>query len=361
MRGSQYPMCKFLIEQGARKDAVDFSHRYPLAYHQTGSVSHTPIDFDVIRSCFEHLDYTDGHNRLDPSWATFLMQTVYESDGMYNVIESHEGKKIHPKVRSTCQSLLDVFGTDIKENLNMPIVELVWFMGGSLMFLEWFMISTNSEALTIRRDTGWSPLFCLVLRPDPYQNLPDEEGDAYRNLTKEKIKYLIRRGASLHYAEDGYTVTARAMSEARTFFLWREVLQELGIDIQAFMEEETEQKCFQSHNWATGLLVLLFRDSFLPRWTEERYEWDEFRYCSRCGSQMQPLWEYYLEFLHLERLQLGDRSYEHHYGTSRLLSTLNTLNYISFRDLCGHCREARRLTIDIQILTSSMPGSFGSS
>ena len=260
---------------------------------------------DVIRSCLENLDFADdpmaeGSNRL--AWTFFCTSVIFESDEMYKIIQSNEGERIYPQEPSLCQLLLDVFGSDIKKNLNVDIIQRIWKWSDSLLLLKWFMSSTNSEALTIHRDTGWSPIFVLLRDFDnsisywPYSMKNFTHEDAYLYLPKEKIKFLVEKGASLHYTEDGVSLTTIAMRYARTFYLWCELLQELEIDIQGFLEEEPEQRPLGDRVWSKTTTLAFFQESMRNKPRIGIFGWD-FKYysCSRCDSDIPSFWKFYLD------------------------------------------------------------------
>lgn len=280
----------------------------PLNYHALFIASSRPIDFDVIRPCLEYLDFADDPVTLDEiglAWWFFIWSTRFESDEMYTIVKSNEGEKIYPRKDSTCQLLLDAFGSDIRDNLTDFKIERIWVYARSLLFLKWFMNSTHSEALTIRRDTGWSPIWALLNFSYGFTILNHQ---AQYDLTKQKIKFLIERGASLHYSKYGETLTTSAMKNAEMFYLWREVLQELEIDIPIFLEEEAEQISLQNRGWSPKHIVALFQASTFSKSERSRFEWDEYHRCLRCGSRIKTFWQFYLEYFQRKYSGLGGRT-----------------------------------------------------
>jgi hypothetical protein len=243
----------------------------------------------------------------DSTWTIFTYSPINELDEMYNIIESNEGERIYPKGDSICQSLLDVFGSDIRENLNMKVIEGMWIGASPLSFLRWFMASTGSENLTIQRATGWSPIRSLMWTQDSLnRSFPYWSG---RDLAKDKIKFLARKGASLHYKENDISLTRKAMYEAATFYLWCEILQELEIDIPSFFEEEIVQSPQQYEGWDNEGLTKLFRGWKFYLLNEDEYEWDSRSYCSNCECKLETFWHYYLR--EFQRVYCTERSRDH--------------------------------------------------
>lgn len=238
------------------------------------------------------MDYDDDQSKS--LMTLFCLHTYSESDEMYNVIQSNEGEKIYPRIKSTCQLMLDIYGSEIRESLTWGYIRNIWMASGSLLFLRWLM-TLDSEAFTIDRDTAWWIIVTLLLAPS-FRSPKSPLYNSYARLdsTKEKIKFLVERGTSLHHVEDGETLTSRAMTDAAAFHLWCDVLQELKIDLHAFFEEEAEQNLFQMPTWNKRTYLALFRESALHKSDRDKFEWDDGHYCLRCESLLLTFWEYYL-------------------------------------------------------------------
>ena len=109
------------------------------------------------------------------------------------------------------------------------------------------------------------------------------------------IRALAIRGANLHLVGrcwsqivDGKTdetPTSLAMRHSYQFFVWREVLKELGQDLEVFVKEELQQFPLVLAGWAEDTLLALFAYEFEP--CDLRAE-DQ---CAKCMNHM------YLEVL----------------------------------------------------------------
>lgn len=274
-------------------------------YGPNSSTPHSPPDLNVIRACLDCLDFITVNGEyseiMGNLWRFYCFSAYRESDEFYNIVESDEGETIHPRKSSVCQLVLDVLGSNIRENLIYGRIERLWSFSNSLLFLKWFMASTNSEALTIHRDTGWSPIAFMMYRL-PYHSFRDPDLDP--GVAKDKVKFLANKGASLHHVTKIESPTARAMRSCCSFYLWCEILEELGIDFESFVEEEIGQGFLQKEGWSKTTLMDLFRDSIhrnllqksnLQKSNEDEFWWDAYNRCSSCGSPTQTFWELYLE------------------------------------------------------------------
>ena len=270
------------------------THSSPIFLHNISANYNKSTDMKLIRAFFEFFDFSENGDRGSSSYESWLFlcsSAGLESDEMYNVIESDEGEKIYPKYESVCQSLIDAFGSDIRKTLAKSDISAIWHFSRSLLFLKWFMASTGSEALTIDRDTLWSPITSLLMDWNSDFNYNKFSFD----LTKEKIKFLEEKGASLHYTKWPESLTSGAMKHAITFKLWREILEELGIDIQTFTKEEIDKGPLHQKGWSEGTLMNLFREPKLKNSNEDLSEWDEIDHCSKCGSRKPTFWDLYRE------------------------------------------------------------------
>lgn len=226
----------------------------------------------------------------------FYLNTYSELNKMYKVIQSNEGEKIYPCRESTCQLILGIYGSYIRENLTSEIIHDIWLASGSLLFLKWVMTSANSEAFTIHRDTGWQVIKSLLSAQSLYSVMPPYDAFARFDSSKEKIKFLVERDASFHHIEDRTTLTSIAMRSAAGIHLWCYVLQELKIDIHAFLEEEADQNTLRLPYWNSKTSLAFFLKSTLLQPNRDRFEWDNVRHCLRCGSRLLTFWEYYVGF-----------------------------------------------------------------
>ena len=112
------------------KNLLLINHRLPVTYHCVLPGLFPLVDLDVIRTFIECLDFSVGYHDdedllVDQSWKFFTLSTSFESDEAYEVVDTKEGEKIIPRKNSICQLLLDVFGSDIRKNLDSETVDLV--------------------------------------------------------------------------------------------------------------------------------------------------------------------------------------------------------------------------------------------
>lgn len=300
--------------------------------------SHEPIDNDFIRTFFECFEFGvhdgDEDSDLGHSWMFFVLSAGNESDEMYDVIESEEGENFYPKGSSICRSLLDVFGSDIRENLNISLIKHIWLFASSLLFLQWFMASTDSEALAIHKATGRSPIPFIISGMESFLT----NRAFFFNVAKDKIKFLAKKGASLHYGQPYGSPTSVAMERATNFSFWCETLQELGVDIESFVEDEIKQGSLQKRGWSKETLVKLFRGSTLYK-----RKWDRCYRCPNCGSQKPTCWKVYLEASKNGKIYDDDN-----YG--EIDNNVEIIDPETYKTrLCDLCREVSKLPI---------PGSF---
>lgn len=255
------------------KDLLLINHRLPVTYH-CGLPGLSPLpDLDVIRTFIECLDFSVGcHDddkdlRVDQSWKFFTLSTSLESDEAYDVVDTKEGEKIFPRKNSICQLLLDVFGSDIRKNLDHETVSEVWSFASSFQFLKWFMALTGSETLTVCKETGRSPIRSMVSTWDNFRFQLNFE------MTTDIVKFLVGKGASLHYSENDESITHRAMRGAINWLAWCGILQQLKVDIPSFFEKETIS--WPLRVWHTEELMILFhlRHYIARDW--KKYKWDD--------------------------------------------------------------------------------------
>lgn len=233
--------------------------------------------------------------RLGPSSSSTLILSQMICITLFNHLKA---RKFAPKYKTLCQLLLDIYGSDIRKNLPLELIQGIWLYSSSILFLKWFMTSPHNEAFAINRNAGWS-LIKYLLRYARFElPFPNDEPKARLDLMKEKIKFLVEKGASLHYIEDGKTLTSIAMKSAAGFYIWCEVLQELRVDIHAFLQEEAEQSPFGLSEWSksTSFALFLFREQTLNKSKRDMYAWDDKRFCSRCEYSIPTFWKFYLAF-----------------------------------------------------------------
>jgi hypothetical protein len=337
------------------------------------------------------------------SWQLLIFSTSYESDETYDFDDSHEGRKIYPKRDSFCQLLLDKFGPDVKRNLTEDIIDQIWCHASSMRFLEWFMASTDSETLTVCKETGRSPIRKLFFMWD-FRGISDDF-----DLSQNKIKFLARKGASLHYSKNDVSITKAASRKARSWLFWCITLLELEVDLSSFAKQEFIQGAFQG--WIEVALVILFDQHRFILERRDVYEWDDEFLCSNCEDPVPTFWEVYLMALEkLRELRQSVKIGDDVNGTSEKghvdagagvdegddvngaddaneaddADEADNVNYINLSDnlaeahkffgtyieklyrdypnirdsLCGRCYETSKLRAEMQSSQPPMPGSF---
>lgn len=244
-----------------------------MALHAYLPVSFRLIDLDVIRTFIECLDFSAGYDdddkdlRVFQSWKVFSLSTSLESDETYDVINTNEGEKIFPKKNSICQLLLDVFGSNIKKNLDIRMVDLIWSCASSFRFLKWFMALNDSETLAVCKKTGRSPIRSMVSAWDNFRFHISIE------MILDVVEFLVGKGASLQYSKNDISITHRAMGGALKWRTWCAILQHLEVDIPSFFEQETIS--WLGHIWSKAELMLLFHYRRYIGMNWEKYKWDD--------------------------------------------------------------------------------------
>lgn len=383
------------------------THRTPITLYGLNPIGPKSIDVDFIREFFEYLDFSAEYNDFyDPvsysaSWQFFIFSTSCELDEAYDFVDSHEGRKIHPKRNSICQLLLDVFGSDIRENLTASIVDHIWCYATSLRFLKWFMASTDSETLTVCKETGRSPILKLFVMWDIYHLWA---GDV--DLVKDKFEFLVRKGAPLHYSANRLSITAWASRTPRRWVLWCFILLELKVDLPSFFNQEIIQGACLGLKKATLLTLSSHFHFIVKSW--DKYKWDAEFLCSNCEGPVATFWKFYLKAIQRlsspRKLSESDEisddddgtSEERHISASEGVEEGNDVNegddvdeaygcfihdffthdnstneflsgfvdhiykdYSNRRDIiCRRCNEASKLMDELQSSQPPMPGRF---
>lgn len=275
-----------------------------MTFHSLLFKSSSLVDLDVIRTFIEDLDFSvrdhdDKDLLVDQSWKFFVFSTFFESDEAYDVVDTKEGEKIFPRKNSICQLLLDVLGSDIRKNLTSKIVDEIWSCASSSRFLKWFMASTDSETLTVCKETGRSPIRYMVSTWNNSRFQVDFK------TAIDKVEFLIGKGASLHYSENDESITQTAMRGATNWLAWGVILKQLKVDIPSFFEKETIS--WPLRVWSKEELMMLFYQRHSICMTLEKYKWDEEPLSSNDADRIPSFWLSYLIFLQNSKLEIRER------------------------------------------------------
>lgn len=103
-------------------------------------------------------------------------------------------------------------------------------------------------------------------------------------LIVEKTKNLHRPVTISYQGPQNETPTMLAMHDMKTFLAWREILQDLGHEITAFIDHELREGSLADNGWTASSLSEIFTTKQLP---DPYYGPSIFNFpnCERCGDQ----------------------------------------------------------------------------
>ena len=260
------------------------------------------VSTDLIRLFGDCPDFSEpatnmGH-KCNQSWFLLFYLASYEQDDNYILIDSGEGRRVYPKTDSAAVWLTKAFLSEISNNLDMKVIEIIWIEARSLLFLEWFLDITQSTNLSVCLETGWSPIVEIL----SYRFCHWSDYD----LITSKIRLLIEMGASPHYRRcktmdgpHGVTPTSLLILDPVILVEWREILQEKHVDIEHFVEQELKEGPLLHDGWNKETLLKLFAvhlDHEQGR-SDPRGWWHRCDYCNDYGGYFRKPWMVYLEAL----------------------------------------------------------------
>jgi hypothetical protein len=160
--------------------------------------------------------------------------------------------------------ILDTFLADLRASYSPPIVAwMITFCLESPNLLK-RVLDFSGDLINISvNEGGYTPMYGGIA-----MNFPDTYVPGILMLLQRGADPHLVRKSSLAFGGDESerfdTPTSLAMRRSLSFFKWRQVVREAGLDVAEFVTNELRETPLVTSGWNTDSLTKLFRSDFEP-------------------------------------------------------------------------------------------------
>ncbi|PVH71796.1 hypothetical protein DL98DRAFT_596646 [Cadophora sp. DSE1049] len=289
----QVEVADFLLEHGADPHVVDWeSKRSTIAAVGTNATPDLRKRIMMVTVFERHAP--DGYDEVSVGYLIGVTMLAYRPGRALELCPAHIDRE-----QSFIQFATRVFEFWCPDNsLRIMILEGVLFSRYSSKVLHWLL--SGIETID---DSHSAPILHHMIRQGFLVRNPAIIKMALKKMTSLHTQLVVETGSAYRQS----TATSDAMGHVESFSAWRDIIIELGYDLEKFVSKELEDisSPLSVRGWTQSTLLALFRSE---DHTSSNPVTDPI--CGRCGREYQEtamlvdlLWEKYLHGVREGRLK----------------------------------------------------------